>query len=333
MKHANISFFIPHLGCPHKCTFCNQRSISGSPSSVSPDEVKTIASREAKRMTEEQRKNTEIAFFGGSFTAIPRDLMTEYLSAAYGVVSKYGLYGIRISTRPDCISDDVLDILGEFGVRDIELGAQSTDDRVLELNGRGHSAEDIFKASEMIKARGFSLGLQIMPGLYGDTDKTIKKTVEDVIKIKPATVRVYPTVVVKNTELHRLYEEGKFIPLSTGHASEICARMIIEFRENGIEIIKMGLHSETTLQRDVIAGPFHPAFKELCENRIFYDIIKNKLSDRDCKRAVVFVHPKSLSKALGMGKANKRKLYEEGYDVVFMTDDSLGKYEIKIGRI
>ena len=333
MKHANISFFIPHMGCPHQCTFCNQRSISGETLAPSVETVIKTASAEALKMTEEKRRNTEIAFFGGSFTAIPTEKMIEYLEGAEKVVKEFGLLGIRLSTRPDAVSDEVLSVLKRYSVRSIELGAQSTDDFVLSLNKRGHTASDIALGSERIKKYGFSLGLQIMPGLYGDTKETALKTMEEVIGLRPDTVRIYPTVVVENTELFGLYKSGEFTPLGLSEAVEIVSEMILRFEKAGIEVIKVGLHSEESLKSSCVAGPFHPAFKELCENRIFYDIIKKELIEKKLLTAKVFVNPKSISKAKGQHSSNQKKLKEEGFEVEFLTDGSLGKYEIKIGRI
>ncbi len=333
MKHANISFFIPHMGCPHQCTFCNQKSISGETLAPSIETVIETASREASEMTEEKRENTEIAFFGGSFTAIPKDKMIDYLKAAEKVVKEFGLFGIRLSTRPDAVSEEVLSVLKRYSVRSIELGAQSTDDRVLSLNKRGHTYKDIKDASDRIKRFGFSLGLQIMPGLYGDTMETSLKTMEDVIALFPDTVRIYPTVVVAGTELFGLYKRGEFEPLSLQTAVDIVAKMILRFENAGIEVIKVGLHSEESLRESYIAGPFHPAFKELCENRIFYDIIKGELIKNNRTKAEIFVNPKSISKAKGQRSANQKLLTEEGFEVKFTADNSLGKYEIKIGRI
>lgn len=330
MKHSNIAFFIPHLGCPHQCTFCNQRAISGENRAVTLEEIRRVVTREVENKSENFKKNAEIAFFGGSFTAIGREKMMAYLEEAYSLVKEFGLFGIRLSTRPDAVEDEVLEILKQYGVTAIELGAQTTSDRVLTLNKRGHTAEDIFSASHRIRKYGFSLGLQIMPGLYGDNKETIMKTIEDVIEIHPDTIRVYPTVVVRNTELEGLYRNGEFIPLSVSDATEYLSQMIRLFEKEGIEIIKMGLHSEESLQSEVIAGPFHPALKELCESRMFYDIIKKEAEGFSSLE--VFVNPKSISKAIGQGGENRNKFLENGIKITFKTDEKLGKYEIKIGR-
>lgn len=332
MKHYNIAFFIPHLGCPNKCSFCEQKSISGSSSPVLTEEIQKTVSREADKMTEEQRKNTEIAYFGGSFTAIDKQRMLEYLTVAKELKDKYSLYGIRISTRPDALSDEILEILKKYSVRDIEIGAQSTDDGVLFSNDRGHTKKDIFEAAERVKQHGFSLGLQIMPGLYKDTEETIMKTVEDVVKMAPKTVRIYPTLTIEGTRLCELYRAGEYKPLSLEKAVKLCSYMLSGFEENNIEIIKMGLHSEKSLEKSLVAGPYHPAFKELCESRLFYDKIVDEMTKNELQKATVFVSPKSISKALGQKRENLKRFQDKKLNITIKTESALGRYEIKIGK-
>jgi histone acetyltransferase (RNA polymerase elongator complex component) len=332
MKHRNIAFFIPHLGCKHRCSFCEQRSISGEENKISADEVFETASKELETLSETERKDTEIAFFGGSFTAIEREKLLSFLKVGKSLIEKYSIKGIRISTRPDALSEEILDILKEYGVSDIEIGAQSTDAKVLLLNDRGHTREDIFVASEKIKKYGFGLGLQIMPGLFGDTKETIEKTVADVLKIKPDTLRVYPTLVVRGTKLEKLYNEKIFTPLTLEDAAEICSKMLEPMEDSGIEIIKMGLHSEKSLEENLVAGPYHPSFKEICESRLFCDKIEDEMNKRNLKSADVFVSPKSISKALGNRRENLEKLSKKGLKINVKIYENLSKYEIKIGK-
>lgn len=332
MKHRNIAFFIPHLGCKHRCSFCEQRSISGEENKISASEVFETASKELETLSESERKETEIAFFGGSFTAIEREKMLSFLDAGKRLIEKYSIKGIRISTRPDALSEEILEILKEYGVSDIEIGAQSTDAKVLSLNDRGHTREDIFSASERIRKYGFGLGLQIMPGLFGDTKETIEKTVADVLKIKPDTLRVYPTLVVRGTKLEKLYNEKIFTPLTLEDAAEICSKMLEPMEDSGIEIIKMGLHSEKSLEENLIAGPYHPSFKEICESRLFCDKIEDEMKKRNLKSAEVFVAPKSISKALGNRRENLEKLSKKGLKINVKICENLSKYEIKIGK-
>ncbi len=279
----------------------------------------------------DRSKETEIAFFGGSFTAIDRQYMLELLTAAKPFTGVFK--GIRISTRPDCIDDEVLTLLKEYGVTSIELGAQSMDNSVLELNNRGHKAEDVVNASKRIKEFGFSLGLQMMTGLYGsDFDKDIK-TAESFIALKPDTVRIYPTVIMKNTDLADYYHSGKFVPYTLDESVELCSRLILMFEREGISIIRLGLHYSDSLVDDSLGDNYHPAFKELCESKIFYNSFIEQTSNLSSKKIDVFINQRSLSKFLGQKKSNIKKLNVLGYELTVNFDNELSKYELKLGEV
>ncbi len=279
----------------------------------------------------DRAKETEIAFFGGSFTAIDRQYMLELLTSAKPFTEVFK--GIRISTRPDCIDDEVLTLLKEYGVTSIELGAQSMDNSVLELNNRGHKAEDVVNASKRIKEFGFSLGLQMMTGLYGsDFDKDIK-TAESFIAIKPDTVRIYPTVIMKNTDLADFYNSGKFVPYTLDESVELCSRLILMFEREGISIIRLGLHYSDSLVDDSLGDNYHPAFKELCESKIFYNSFIEQTSNLSSKKFDVFINQRSLSKFLGQKKSNIKKLNALGYELTVNFDNELSKYELKLGEV
>ncbi len=279
----------------------------------------------------DRSKETEIAFFGGSFTAIDRQYMLELLTAAKPFTGVFK--GIRISTRPDCIDDEVLALLKEYGVTSIELGAQSMDNSVLELNNRGHKAEDVVNASKRIKEFGFSLGLQMMTGLYGsDFDKDIK-TAESFIALKPDTVRIYPTVIMKNTDLADYYHSGKFVPYTLDESVELCSRLILMFEREGISIIRLGLHYSDSLVDDSLGDNYHPAFKELCESKIFYNSFIEQTSNLSSKKIDVFINQRSLSKFLGQKKSNIKKLNVLGYELTVNFDNELSKYELKLGEV
>ena len=279
----------------------------------------------------DRSKETEIAFFGGSFTAIDRQYMLELLTAARPFTKVFK--GIRISTRPDCIDDEVLTLLKEYGVTSIELGAQSMDNSVLELNNRGHKAEDVVNASKRIKEFGFSLGLQMMTGLYGsDFDKDIK-TAESFIALKPDTVRIYPTVIMKNTDLADFYNSGKFVPYTLDESVELCSRLILMFEREGISIIRLGLHYSDSLVDDSLGDNYHPAFKELCESKIFYNSFIEQTSNLSSKKFDVFINQRSLSKFLGQKKSNIKKLNALGYELTVNFDNELSKYELKLGEV
>ncbi len=330
MKHANISLFVPHMGCPHQCSFCNQKTISGSIKILTPQQV--TETLEEAVLHNNAPESTEIAFFGGSFTAIPRDYMVALLEAAKPFIDKGYFKGIRVSTRPDAIDEEVLCILKKYKVTAIELGAQSTDENVLILNRRGHTRKDIFDASELIKEKGFSLGLQMMTGLPGDSNDIALKTCEDIIFLKPDTVRIYPTIVLEGTHLAELYEKGEYIPQTVEEASELCAQLLERFNDNNIKVIRLGLHSGGNVEEGYLSGPYHPAFGELCESNIYLNLIKRRLPQNDGKEKeiTVFINDREISKMTGQKGYNKQTLLEYGYKVKIKGDNALSKYEIKI---
>lgn len=273
-------------------------------------------------------KNAEIAFFGGSFTAIDRDYMISLLDATKSYIDQF--MGIRISTRPDCINTEILDILKFYKVTSIELGAQSMDEEVLLANKRGHSAGDIVKASELIKQYGFSLGLQMMTGLYkSDFNKDIY-TAEKFIQLKPDTVRIYPTIVMKDTDLADYYNNGSFVPYTLEESVSLCAKLILMFENENIKIIRLGLHYSDSLINNSLGNNYHPAFKELCENKIFLDKLILAAETTENKNLTVCVNQKSLSKLLGQKKSNITQLNKYGYNIKTEIDNSLGKYDLYI---
>lgn len=325
MAHSNISVFVPHIGCPCKCSFCNQFSITEQifiPHEKDVDNAVEIALSSQKYDPE----NGEIAFFGGSFTAINRDYMTELLGAAKKHIDMGHAKGIRVSTRPDCIDNDVLQLLKASGVTAIELGAQSMRDEVLKENNRGHNSDDVYTASELIKEYGFELGLQMMTGLYTDNDEGAKFTANEFVKINPKTVRIYPTIVLENTELATLYKSGEYKPQSIDEAVELCAELLLLFEKNDIKVIRLGLHSIDMSK--YVAGPWHPAFSELCENRIYRDIIKTHLGEKN--DYTVYVAGGEMSKAVGQKKSNVLYFKDKGYNLKFEEDLSLSARNIRI---
>ncbi len=284
--------------------------------------------KKAKEDLKEKSMLTEIAFFGGSFTAIDREYMISLLEAAKTFLPDF--YGIRISTRPDYIDDEILSILKEYKVTSIELGAQSMDNSVLELNNRGHSAEDVVNASNLIKSRGFSLGLQMMTGLYGATPEKDLATAKKIIELKPDTVRIYPTVVMKNTDLAEYYLNGSFVPYTLEESVSLCSTLILLFAKADIKIIRLGLHYSDSLVKNSLDGNYHPAFKELCESRILYNSFLSKAKSFSGKKLIVKINPKSLSKFLGQKKRNLILFREMGYEPEIQFDDTLDKYDLGV---
>ena len=279
----------------------------------------------------DRTQNAEIAFFGGSFTAIDKSYMTELLDATKGYIQKFK--GIRLSTRPDCVDNEVLEILKSYNVTSIELGAQSMDEKVLELNERGHTAKDVINASKLIREYGFSLGLQMMTGLYGSDFYKDIYTADEFIKLRPDTVRIYPTVIMKDTKLAQLYLSGKFKPYSLEESVNLCSELLLKFERENIAVIRLGLHYSDSLIDNSYGDNYHPAFKELCENKIFFNktlFELEKYPDKEKKDFIVFVNSKSLSKFIGQKKCNIEKLENLGYHITPEIDNSLNKYEIKL---
>ncbi len=324
MKQTNISIFIPHLGCPHKCSFCDQRSISGEQKAPSAKEVWELLNSQAAHL-EQIGMTAEIAFFGGSFTAIERGYMESLLSVAARAVKKFSVYtGIRCSTRPDCISEKILDILKSYKVTAIELGAQSMDDKVLEANERGHSADDVRKASQLIKAYGIELGLQMMTGLYRDTPEKCLYTADEFIKLRPRTVRIYPTVILRGTRLGELYERGEYTSFSFDETVDLCAELLRKFTQNHIRVIRLGLHASTDVEREMLGGVYHPALREIVESRMFLDDMKSRLESFEKGYYLIFTDPKNISKVIGQKRCNIKALAELGYEIDVMPLE--GKY-------
>lgn len=327
LSHSNISIFVPHIGCPNMCSFCNQRHITGKNTAPKAQDV-IDAVRVAVASKGYNANNTEIAFFGGSFTAINRNYMLELLKTAYEFVKDGTVFGIRISTRPDAIDDEILTLLKQYGVTSIELGAQSLNENVLTLNNRGHNTQDIINASWLIKKHGFSLGLQMMTGLFGDCDEYSLYTAREIIKLKPDTVRIYPTIVLKNTDLAALYSDNKYKPQSLENAVELCADLLCMFNDANINVIRLGLHS---IENDsYIAGPWHPAFSELCYSKIFLENAKNLLNKKG--NYILYVNPSSISKMIGQRKSNINTLKKLGFDCMVKSDNTLSDYQIKVER-
>lgn len=324
MKKGNISLFIPHLGCPHKCSFCNQNTITGKQTQPSADDVRAAVDTALRK----KNYDYEIAFFGGSFTAIDREYMLSLLKAAYDYVKDGRVSGIRISTRPDCIDEEVLDILKKYGVTSIELGAQSMDDEVLKANFRGHTADDVANASRLIKSYGFELGLQMMTGLYLDTDEKAVETAKKLIALSPDTIRIYPTVVLKNTYLAKLYEDELYKPQTVDDAANLCTKIVPMFEKAGIRVIRLGLHSSPELKKNMIAGAFHDSFGEIVKSRYMLNrILKYPPADYE-----IMVNSKSVSQLKGQQKRNIYFLMEEGYNIKVTVNDKVAAGDIKIIR-
>jgi histone acetyltransferase (RNA polymerase elongator complex component) len=306
MRKYNLPIFIPHRGCPHDCAFCSQRKITGVETEVTPGDVKALI-KSFLATIDAKNASTEVAFFGGSFTGLELSTQEIFLKAAAEFYPN--ISGIRLSTRPDYINKEILDLLKKYGVSTIELGVQSSSNNVLELNDRGHTFEDVIRASELIKSYGISLGHQIMLGMYGSDAEFDMKTVDDILFLQPLCVRIYPVVILKGTKLEKYYNSGKYKPYTVEEAAELAKKAVLKFNDCGVQVIRLGLHSSDELNDDetIIAGPYHPAFGEIVESLIYRDKIESILSKENmiCNEYDFYCNPKDISKAVGHKKMNK----------------------------
>ncbi len=264
-KQYIIPIFVPHLGCPNDCVFCNQKSISGQKKNMTKEEAKKIIENYLKNIKEEDSQ-IEIAFYGGSFTAIEKEKQEELLSLAYEYIKKGQVESIRISTRPDAIDKEILKRLKKYKVKTIELGVQSANNYILNKANRGHTFEDVKRASKMIRWNGFKLGHQMMVGLPESTRIDEINTAKSLIKLKPKMVRIYPVLVVKGTKLEQDYKKGKYEPLTVVQAVEVCKDLVRMFADKKIEIIRVGLQNTDEIDNpekegsEVVARTIPPSF-------------------------------------------------------------------------
>lgn len=275
-KQLVIPLFIPFGGCAHRCVFCNQAGITGRTAMPRPVDVRATIERylstweggEGGQGGEGRGNGTgrrEAAFYGGSFTGLPEALQKDYLESAFEFVSDKRIDALRISTRPDYVSSEKLPLLKKYGVETVELGAQSMTDEVLELSGRGHDSQATVRAVGLLKGEGFKVGLQIMPGLPGDTRKTIINTAREVAGLGPDFVRVYPTLVVRDTPLYAMYLKGEYTPWGLQDMVDVLSAVSKVFRGAGIPVIRMGLQPTEELEETIVAGPYHPSIRQLVE--------------------------------------------------------------------
>lgn len=306
MKQYIIPIFIPHFGCVHDCVFCNQNKITGKNSEVTRKYVEEIIIEHLNNIR--LPRDIEIAYYGGSFTALSIEKQTELLLPAYNLYEKNIIKSVRVSTRPDCISVDILKNLISLGVKTIELGVQSLDDKVLNASARGHNSADVYKAVNLIKKTTLKLVLQIMPGLPNDNLISVIKTTQNIIKLKPDFVRIYPTVVIEGTKLADSYRKNNYIPLKMYQAVSICAFMKVLFEEKNIKVIRTGLQATEELDNDnvVLDGPYHPSFGEMVDSFIFRLMINKILDDvTACGHTIkIYYNSKDASKIRGLKKNN-----------------------------
>ncbi len=323
-RHFTIPVFIPEEACPNRCVFCNQHRIAGA--DCAPSVAEVIAKVDEHLLTIPDGNEVEIGFFGGNFTGIPVEEQKAYLVSVQSYFDSGRINGIRISTRPDYISREILMMLKQYHVTTIELGAQSLDEEVLKLAGRGHTVAQVHEASHIIIENGFSLGLQMMIGLPGDTAEKSIYTAQEIIRLGARCTRIYPTLVIKETELEQLYLEGKYQPLSQEDAISRVADIVPLFIEAEVKILRIGLHpSEGFLDNtSLVAGPFHVAFGELVFSEIWRRLIST-MAFENGKRNMI-----TLTVAIGMRNAaighkamNKAILLDSFRKVVFEESTEL----------
>ena len=343
-KHCIIPIFVPHLGCPNDCIFCNQKSISGQKNEMTKEKAKEIIENYLKSIRKEKENvKIEIAFFGGSFTAIKEEKQEELLKVAYEYVKSKDVNSIRISTRPDAINKEILKRLKKYGVKTIELGVQSANNYILNRINRGHTFDDVKKASKLIRWYGFKLGHQMMVGLPESTRLDEINTAKQLIKLKPKMVRIYPTLVIKNTKLEKEYKEGTYKPLSVVQTVEICKDLVRMFADKNIDVIRVGLQTTDEISdpsnknSEVVAGPYHPALRQLVESAMWYDAIVGKIKKLNVKvkEVEVTVNPVDSNNVIGHKKENVLKL-KDTYDVdlVLKQDKKVkqGKSKIEVTK-
>ena len=317
MKHYNIPVFLPELACPFRCVYCNQFSITGKQKMPDIQVVKNTIDSYLESFKEKDRF-VEVAFFGGNFTGLPEKMQDDYLKIVQPYLEKGVVNGIRCSTRPDYIDEKRVKILKNFGMKNIELGAQTTNDGILQRCGRGHTFKDIENASQIIVGEGITLGLQMMLGLPFDTFDDDMQTARDIVRLGAKETRIYPCIVVKDTELERLYKNGEYAPLSLDDAVEQSATLYEYFTENNVKVLRIGLHTSDDLNGDAfVAGPYHKNFAEMVFSRLWgrkFDKIDEK-SDT----ITIEVPENQLNHAIGYQGENKKKLQERYKHVVIST--------------
>ena len=340
-KEYIIPIFVPHLGCPNDCTFCNQKKISGQTKNVKAEDVKNTIEYYLNNFKDDN-KYIEVAFFGGSFTGIDVDKQKELLSVAYEYIKNKKIDSIRISTRPDYINKEILKMLKSYGVKTIELGVQSTNDYILNKSKRGHTFEDVKKASKLIRKNGFILGHQMMVGLPESTRQDEINTAKDLIKLKPKIVRIYPVLVIKGTQLEKDYESGEYTPLTVEQAVETAKDLLVLFNKKKINVIRIGLQNTNEItdpnskKSQVVAGPYHPAFRQLVESRLWYDNIANEIKkvNSNVSHIQIDVNPSDINNAVGHKRINIEKINDTyNTDLKINPNSKIKKGKLKITKL
>lgn len=331
-----IPVFLPHAGCPHQCAFCNQRTITSIKQKIlSPEKLHTLIDN-FLNYKGNHRNSVQIAFFGGNFLGLTTLHIESLLHEAGKFVTAGSVDSLRFSTRPDTINNETLDIIKPFPVSTIELGVQSMDDSVLAISKRGHTSADTKNAVNLLKKRGYEIGLQMMVGLPGDDETKAQLTGRRLVDMSPDFVRIYPTVVLAGSLLAKWYQNGEYAPIPLEQCITLVKNLYLLFRENDIKVIRMGLQASEDLEKgsEILAGPYHSAFGHLVFSRIFLDmattILESEVSVRD--EVCIKVHPRSISKMRGLKNLNieilKRKFNIKSLSI--LPDHTLEKDKVKV---
>ncbi|UCH00896.1 MAG: radical SAM protein [Deltaproteobacteria bacterium] len=294
-RHFIIPIFIPHQGCPYRCIFCQQATITNvSEDPLTVDHIRNTIDLAIKSKHFPDQRPKEIAFYGGTFTSLPTASMKKMLSAVRPFIEKGIIQSIRISTRPDSLSEAKLDILRSFGVSTVELGVQSMNDKVLLLSNRGHTSRDTINAVKLLKKRGFNVGIQLMPGLPGDDKGVFMDTIEKVIGLRPDMARLYPTLVIRGTILAKWYREGKYTPMGLNHTVDLCKEACIRLEGSGVPVIRIGLMSSPSLLKrgEIVAGPWHPSLGFLVQSAIHLERLRPYLPTPGGPKNIILLAPK-----------------------------------------
>jgi histone acetyltransferase (RNA polymerase elongator complex component) len=290
-----IPIFIPHQGCSHRCIFCQQKTITNQSEKLpTPDDIRNTIDMATESKRFPAQGPTEVAFYGGTFTSLSVASMTKMLGAVEPYMEKNIIQSIRLSTRPDSLSTAKLDILNSFGVSAVELGAQSMDDKILLLSHRGHTSQDTINAVRLLKERRFNVGIQLMPGLPGDSNEIFMDTIDKVIGLKPDMARLYPTLVLRGTKLAQWYKQGKYIPMGLNETVDLCKEACLRLQNSGIPVIRVGLMSSPSLLKggEIVAGPWHPSLGFLVQSAIHLERLRPYLPTPGASRNIVLIAPR-----------------------------------------
>lgn len=323
MKRVIVPFFIAHQGCPHQCVFCDQEKITGAAAALPG--AAAIRCQVADWLFSSGTASVEVAFYGGTFTALSQDDQLALLAPLQPLLASGAVSAVRVSTRPDCITVDSVALLRQYGVTLVELGVQSMDDGVLAAAGRGHDAVATVNAFTILKSAGMKVGAQLMPGLPGAVSGEALATLRKIITLKPDILRIYPAVVLEGTMLAKMYECGSFQPLSLDEAVQICKVLLHEAALAGVPVIRVGLQPTEDIAEgaELLAGPFHPAFRQLVESERWYDLLQRLLTGSGMHADLnIYVAPARVADVVGQRRGNIRRIESDGRVVAAVSADA-----------